>query len=98
MNAYKNGLRYMLDSADFLKDSLFCEWAYIINLSTKRLEVYRGFQVRKPSPNRYDLQVADGENPAYWNCSLESDIPLDDIRKESDLSKFIDRMLAIPGV
>lgn len=31
---------YMIDSADFLEDSLCCEWAYIINLDTACLEVY----------------------------------------------------------
>ena len=44
LNVYKNGLRYMIDNHDFIKDSLFCEYAYIINLDTKRLEFYVGFQ------------------------------------------------------
>lgn len=33
----------MIDSADFMNDSLFCEWAYIFNFDTNRLEIYRGF-------------------------------------------------------
>ena len=28
---------------DFSKDSLFCEWAYIINLDTEELEIFKGF-------------------------------------------------------
>lgn len=43
----------------FLKDSLFCEWAYIFNLDTMKLEVYKGFNPavkkgRKWVPN-YDF-------------------------------------------
>jgi hypothetical protein len=45
----------MIDSASFIKDSLFCEWAYIINLDRGVLEVYRGFQTKKPKKNRYAL-------------------------------------------
>jgi hypothetical protein len=38
---------YMIDSQVFLYDSLFCEWAYILNMDTKELEIYRGFQKDK---------------------------------------------------
>jgi len=44
----------MVDGIDFIKDSLFCEWAYLINLDRGVLEVYRGFQ-HKPAKNRYAL-------------------------------------------
>jgi hypothetical protein len=45
----------MIDNIEFMKDSLFCEWAYIINLSDNTLEVYRGFQQKKPKKNRYAM-------------------------------------------
>lgn len=35
---------HMIDSSEFAADSLFCEWAYLVNLDTNALEVYRGFQ------------------------------------------------------
>jgi len=44
----------MIDGIDFIKDSLFCEWAYLINLDRGVLEVYRGFQ-HKPVKNRYAM-------------------------------------------
>jgi hypothetical protein len=35
---------FMIDSEEFLSNSLFCEYAYIINLDTERLEFYTGFE------------------------------------------------------
>lgn len=31
------------DNIDFAKDSLYCEWAYVVDLDLEVLEVYRGF-------------------------------------------------------
>lgn len=44
----------IIDYHDFLQDSLFCEWGYIINLDENCLEIWRGFQT-KPQQNRYKL-------------------------------------------
>lgn len=73
--AFKRGLRYMIDSKTFMEDSLFCEWAYIINLTSGMLEVYRGFQ-RKPQDNRY--LVEDSDN-GYYNVKLLAEFPLNNI-------------------
>ena len=35
---------YILDSSNFPYDSLFCEWAYIIDFDKRQFEVYKGFQ------------------------------------------------------
>lgn len=44
---------YMADSAIFLLDSIFCQWAYILNLDDEVLEVYKGF-VKQRGNGRYD--------------------------------------------
>ena len=72
---YANGLRFMIDSHDFIKDSLFCEWAYIINLDTQMLEIYEGFK-KTPQNNRYKSEVKDG----YANCKLLKEIPFDKLK------------------
>lgn len=72
---YKDGAKYMIDSKNFLKDSLFCEWAYVINLDTNKLEVYRGFQNKK-SNNRYQPDRADN---GYWGVKLIKEFDLSDM-------------------
>ena len=42
LNAYSE-LGYMVDGSDFLIDSLFCEYAYIVNFDDNVLECYKGF-------------------------------------------------------
>ena len=64
LEAHARGLRYMIDNADFLRDSLFCEWGYVINLDKGVLEVYRGFQ-KAPSKNRYYNPFGKDD---YYNC------------------------------
>lgn len=47
------GLGLMTDAGGFVQDSLFCEWAYVLDLDTMTFEVYRGFQKAKHSAGRY---------------------------------------------
>lgn len=78
LEPYKKDLRYMIDSKDFIKKSLFCEWGYIINLDTNELEIYEGFQ-DNPSNNRF--KVTESED-GYYNCKLLKSIPLNEVSEE----------------
>ena len=65
----------MIDNQEFMKDSLFCEYAYIINLDTNVLEIYEGFQ-KKRSDTRYQPDKPEGQG--YWGCKLIKEISLVD--------------------
>ena len=71
---------YMLNSANFINSSLFCEWGYIVNFDTQELEVYRGFQRQRHDKGRYATktppQKADGNGSDYWPCALLATFPL----------------------
>lgn len=64
--------KYMIDNNNFIKQSLFCEWAYIVNLDEEVLEVYKGFQ-ESPSNSRYGDKKTDN---SYYPCKLIATYPL----------------------
>ena len=80
LGAYKEGLIHIIDSKEFLFDSLFCEWAYIINLDTNNLEIYKGFNNDPTSSGRYANKSVH-DDKAYYGVALISEIPLIDIGK-----------------
>jgi len=59
-------LPFMIDSHQFLIDSLFCEWAYIINLDTGMLEIYRGFNKNRDAKGRFCKRVG-----RYASCQCD---------------------------
>lgn len=80
--AWANGLNYYTDDSNFVYSSLFCEWAYIINLDEGVLEVYKGFNKDPYAPGRYasHLDVDDG----YYGIALIDRLELKFIRKYED--------------
>lgn len=75
-NVYKSGLKYMVDNSEFIKDSLFCEYAYIINLDTECLEFWVGFQNKPDANNRYGTE-SDDNIGKYFPCKMVAYYPLD---------------------
>lgn len=77
---------YMIDNVDFIKDSLFCEYAYIINLDTHCLEFWQGFQKEPSEDNRYGTGTIDG----YYPCKLFGEYLLENITKDEIQSIVMD--------
>lgn len=73
LNVYKGDLKYMLDDQTFIKDSLFCEYAYIINLDTNCLEFWVGFQKQPCESNRYGTE----DDRGYYPCRMMAYYPFD---------------------
>lgn len=83
----------MIDSHTFLEDSLFCEWAYVINLDERALEIYRGFQDAPHEQGRYAAlrpDPADAEQQVqtlgrtYYPVALVAVYPFDALPAELD--------------
>lgn len=83
LSVYKK-IPYMTDSKDFLADSLYCEWAYIINLDESVLEVYRGFNRNPVSTGRYAPLIGSKVSNQYYGVVLVCQIPLEQIRTISN--------------
>lgn len=82
----------MLDGHEFALDSLFCEWAYILDFDQNVLEVYRGF-VKKQGTGRYDKTPRD-EKKEFFGIHLLRTLSFDTVKAltEEDLGK-LPRML-----
>lgn len=71
---------YNPQDEEFLKDSLYCEFAYIVNLDDQSLEIYKGFSeldgTRRPGrywelvPESELLPVKD-ERPGPWGRTMD---------------------------
>lgn len=89
LEPYKNGLKYMIDSKEFLTNSLFCEYAYIINLDTEMLEFYIGFNKDPKANGRYADKATD--NQGYCGVALKKEFPLESITTMS-IENILDEM------
>ena len=54
----------------FIKDSLYCEYAYIYDIDTNNLELYVGFQKEPDETNRYGTDCTPGYSDDYYPCKL----------------------------
>jgi hypothetical protein len=90
--------RYYTPANDFLRDSLFCEYAYIINLDDEVLEFYVGFNLvgqKFKNPGRYwplgPLEREGGAAREYGPVVLRKSFPLKDVAK-GNVNKIVSEM------
>ena len=58
----KGGLE-LTDSSNFANDSIFCEYAYLLDLDHKQLEVYRGFNKEPLEQNQRFFHLKGQKSP-----------------------------------
>ena len=74
------------DASEFVKDSLWAEWGYIVDLDALKFEVYRGFQ-QSPHPHG---RFADREpvvhalTGPYYPVALVTSWPLNELPSDDD--------------
>jgi hypothetical protein len=81
------GVNHMIDGAEFIADSLFCEWGYIVNLDTGKLEVYKGFQHFPHDKGRYADLPKEGD---YYPCALVAEFDLADLPSAAEFCDTCD--------
>ena len=64
------------DYQSFLKNSLFCEYAYIINLDNGTLEFYKGWNTNPKAKGRYAQFYAYDDDKRYCGVRLVKTIRL----------------------
>lgn len=57
---------YIEDGSYFPLDSLFCEWAYIVDLDRNVFEVYKGFQKKLPKRGRWKGRPTKAEDEVSY--------------------------------
>ena len=73
----------LVNSYNFASDSLFCEWAYVIDYDTNTFEVYKGFNTAGISEEDRFFPLYDGEND-YYPVKIIASFPLDDLPDENE--------------
>lgn len=73
---------YLINKADFAGDSLFCEFAYVVDFDTETFEVFKGFN---QSPlNEQDRFFSMKSDHGYYPVKLCQKFKLDSLPSESE--------------
>ena len=77
LSPYLEGkLMFLPDASDFIYNSRFCEWAYIVNLDEWKFEIWKGGQMKPNSENRYG---AEKDRMGFYSCDMAKAYELEDL-------------------
>lgn len=79
----------LTNAISFARESLFCEWAYVLDLDTETFEVFKGFQ-KAPAPEgeRFTDIVPEGADEFNIDTPAPPARPRDEYRSVHLLAKF----------
>ena len=85
-----SGFDIVEDSIDFIKDSLFCEWAYFYDRDHDIFEIWKGYQKFPDSTNPFGQETRND----YYPCKRIfrghiSSIDANDMKDNRDLESFL---------
>jgi len=86
----KNGSMSPLYSGqNFVGDSMWCQWIYLMNLETRKLEIHRGGNKNSKAPGRYSAVQIEGSD--YCGPRLVAELSLNRIKAGNvvQLKKFM---------
>lgn len=75
----------------FAADSLWCEWAWVIDLDAKTFEGYRGFNTAPLTPaDRFFFLAGQGSSRGYYGVKLAAKWSLDQLPTDEDFLAAFD--------
>jgi len=70
---------WLHDESGFAADSLFCEWAYVIDLDKRTFEVYKGFNKTELEPDQRFAYLKKEEDNEYYPVRMIKSYSLDEL-------------------
>lgn len=96
MKPYLDGLLgYYPKANDFIDESYFCKWGYVINFETDQFDILKGDQLdgdREPAYQESSSAVNsyNGEDRPYISCTIEKSYDLGNLPSDEQFLKNLE--------